>query len=124
MQTTSVLDQPSSHEYVQANYLGWIDRLDQQLETLYKPKITLEPSLSRQLVSFQANKSRPVYRWYKYKEGFSAALIEYLLTRFGVTRGHILDPFAGSGTALFVASELGIDADGICLLYTSPSPRD
>ncbi len=116
MQTISVLDQSSSHDYAQADYLSWIDRLDQQLETSYKPKIALEPSLSRQLVSFQANKSRPVYRWYKYKEGFSATLIEYLLTRFGVTQGRILDPFAGSGTALFVASELGIDADGIELL--------
>jgi hypothetical protein len=116
MQTVSVLEQPLFREYAQANYLSWIDRLDQHLETSYKSKISLEPSLSRQLVSFQANKSRPVYRWYKYKEGFSAALIEYLLTRFGVTQGRILDPFAGSGTALFVASELGIDADGIELL--------
>jgi DNA modification methylase len=68
------------------------------------------------LVSFQANKSRAAYRWYKFKEAFSATLVEYLLTKYRVTRGSILDPFAGSGTALFVASEMGLSAEGIELL--------
>ena len=64
-------------------------------------------------MSFQANKTRPVYRWYKYKEAFSAALVEHLFERYGITAGRILDPFAGSGTALFAASAAGIAADGI-----------
>jgi hypothetical protein len=68
------------------------------------------------VVSFQANKNRPVYRWYKYKEAFSACLVEHLLQKYGISEGIILDPFAGSGTALFVASEAGIDADGIEVL--------
>jgi hypothetical protein len=34
-----------------------------------------------------------------------------------VTSGKILDPFAGSGTALFTASAMGLDADGIELLH-------
>jgi DNA modification methylase len=72
--------------------------------------------LTRSLVSFQANKTRPVYRWYKFKEAFSASLVEYLFEQKGVTKGRILDPFAGSGTALFAASGLGIDSDGIELL--------
>ena len=67
-------------------------------------------------MSFQANKTRPVYRWYKYKEAFSAALVEHLFERYGITAGRILDPFAGSGTALFAASAAGIAADGIELL--------
>ncbi len=57
-----------------------------------------------------------MYRWYKYKEAFSASLIEYLLNKYGITAGHVLDPFAGSGTALFVASAAGMSADGIELL--------
>jgi hypothetical protein len=67
-------------------------------------------------VSFQANKSRASFRWYKYKEAFSASLTELLISRCGIKRGPILDPFAGSGTALFVAAQLGLDAEGIELL--------
>lgn len=93
-----------------------IQRLDRLLEQRFSNRIVLEPALSRSLVSFQANRSRSAYRWYKYKEGFSAALVEYLLNRWQIARGRILDPFAGSGTALFVASDLGMDADGIELL--------
>jgi DNA modification methylase len=72
--------------------------------------------LSRSLVSFQANKTRAVYKWYKFKEAFSASLVEYLFDKYQIREGHILDPFAGSGTALFAASALGINADGIELL--------
>lgn len=96
--------------------LSEIAHLDQQLERRFSSRMFVEPALSRALVSFQANKSKPAYRWYKYKEGFSASLVEYLLNRWQVLSGRILDPFAGSGTALFVASDLGIDADGIELL--------
>ncbi|MEI2691133.1 MAG: site-specific DNA-methyltransferase [Anaerolineae bacterium] len=93
-----------------------IDLLDRRLENCFRDKFSVQPSLSRQLVSFQANKTRPVYRWYRYKEGFSAGLVEYLFAKYHIEGGRILDPFAGSGTALFVASDLGSDADGIELL--------
>ena len=96
--------------------LSDIDRLDRQLFQQFKDKFILQPSLSRSLVSFQANKTRPVYRWYKFKEAFSASLVEHLFHKYGITTGRILDPFAGSGTALFAASAMGIDADGIELL--------
>lgn len=79
--------------------------------------ITVEDNnLSRQLVSFQANKQLPFYRWYKYKEGFSAELIRYLFDKYPFKKGNLLDPFAGTGTALFAASGEGYDAYGIELL--------
>lgn len=97
-------------------FLEEIERLDQELYRHFKTRFRLQLSLTRALVSFQANKARPVYRWYKYKEAFSAALVEYLFQTYRVAGGRVLDPFAGSGTALFAASALGIDADGIELL--------
>ncbi len=96
--------------------LTQIESLDQAAERYFRDKFSIQTALSRQLVSFQANKSRPIYRWYKYKEGFSAGLVEHLFTRYQISAGRVLDPFAGSGTTLFVASDLGLDADGIELL--------
>lgn len=98
------------------NHLEEIGALDQELLDHFKGKFLVEPALNRTLVSFQANKTRPVYRWYKYKEAFSANLVDYLFHRYGILQGKVLDPFAGSGTSLFSASASGLDADGIELL--------
>lgn len=93
-----------------------IKQLDESLEQIFSDKLEVCRDLSRILVSFQGNKSRPSYRWYKYKEGFSASLIDYFLNKSNLTIGTILDPFAGSGTTLFVTSERGLQADGIEVL--------
>lgn len=93
-----------------------IERLDASLASYYHYKFQVEDSLTRQLVSFQASKAKPIDRWYKYKEAFSVALVQYLFQRYKVKIGKILDPFAGSGSALFAASAAGLDADGIELL--------
>lgn len=96
--------------------LDEINRLDDELAKQFKRQSTIQANLTRSLVSFQANKSRAIYRWYKYKEAFSASLIESLFAKYEIKQGRILDPFAGSGTALFVASIAGLNADGIELL--------
>jgi DNA modification methylase len=101
---------------VEIDALGEIDILDSQLHDRFQDKFLIQPSLTRLLVSFQANKNRPIYRWYKYKEAFSASLVEFLVQKYQIIQGKILDPFTGSGTALFAASDLGIDVDGIELL--------
>ena len=64
----------------QEELLKQISNLDKQLLKTFEDKIYLDHTLTRKLVSFQGNKTRPTYRWYKYKEAFSADLIEYLLT--------------------------------------------
>ncbi|OFV90689.1 MAG: hypothetical protein A3H28_11260 [Acidobacteria bacterium RIFCSPLOWO2_02_FULL_61_28] len=93
-----------------------LHELNRRAETSWKDKLVLETSLSRSLVSFQANKGRAVYRWFKYKEAFSAGLVEYFLNRYRITKGNLLDPFAGSGTALFAAGAFGMRPEGIGLL--------
>lgn len=93
-----------------------IETLNRESERRWKDKLILETTLSRSLVSFQANKARAVYRWFKYKEAFSAELVEYILNRYRLSKGTLLDPFAGSGTALFVAGSFGMRAEGIELL--------
>ncbi len=90
--------------------------LTNALREHFQSTFSVQPLLSRSLVGFQANKNRPVYRWYKFKEAFSASLVEYLLQKYGIRSGRILDPFAGSGAALFAASAMGLKADGIELL--------
>ncbi len=102
--------------FKQKDALSEVELLDQDLYDHLKDKFHLDPSLSRSIVSFQANKTREVYRWYKFKEAFSASLVEYLLEKYKIVNGIILDPFAGSGTALFAAIAQGINADGIELL--------
>ncbi|HLO84050.1 MAG TPA: site-specific DNA-methyltransferase [Nostocaceae cyanobacterium] len=93
-----------------------IEKLDIELLNHFANKIIVKEDLNRKIVSFQANKNLSSYRWYKYKEAFSSSLIEYLLQQYHIQFGNLLDPFAGSGTSLFAASELGLDTDGIELL--------
>ena len=96
--------------------LGQIEELDKSLIEYFPNTLVVDNALTRRLVSFQANKARTYYRWYKYKEAFSADLVEYLFRKYKVVKGKILDPFAGAGTALFVCSSLGYHTEGIELL--------
>lgn len=93
-----------------------IEKLNSKSELKWTKKLCVDNSLTRAMVSFQANKIKAVYRWFKYKEAFSAGLVEHLLNRYHIDKGTVLDPFAGSGTALFAASGLGIKSEGIELL--------
>lgn len=84
------------------------DRLSDKLEIAY--------NLSRKIVSFQANKKEPIYRWFKYKEGFSSSLVKYFLSEYSKPGNKVLDPFAGVGTTLFAGQEIGWQSYGIELL--------
>ncbi|MCX6794779.1 MAG: site-specific DNA-methyltransferase [Candidatus Falkowbacteria bacterium] len=96
--------------------LSIIEKDNNTLEKKFKGIIQINPDLKRSLVSFQANKALAGYRWYKFKEGYSSSLVEYVLKKLNIKNGALIDPFAGSGTSLFVANENGINAVGIELL--------
>lgn len=82
----------------------------------FRSRLVTNPRLNRTLVSFQANRQMPFYRWFKYKEGFSAEFVEYVIEELTSSPGVLLDPFAGTGTALFAARRMGWDTIGIELL--------
>lgn len=87
-----------------------------QLFDKYASKLEKTDKFSRKTVSFQANKAEPIYRWFKYKEGFASVLVKNILKEYHPTPGKVLDPFAGAGTTLFAGKELGWDSTGIELL--------
>lgn len=85
----------------------------------YANRLEIKQELTRALVSNQANKKIPFYRWLKYKEAFSSELVRYFLNLYypskkGIPR--ILDPFAGAGTTLTTSTKIGWRATGIELL--------
>lgn len=100
----------------ESDLLQAIKNEDSRLDSHFNQKLEVNPDLDRTLVSFQANKVQRGYRWFKYREGFSEKLIRYTFNRLGITSGKVLDPFAGSGAALFVARDMGMDSVGIELL--------
>ncbi len=65
-------------------------------------------------ITFAENMSLPVHRWFRYSAGFSASWVSTVLqvrTFQGPVR--LLDPFAGSGTALLEGELSGARAIGI-----------
>ena len=107
---------PAPKAHTDKDFLFKIEALDAELADHFASVFRIDDHLTRKLVSFQANKGKKYYRWYKYKEAFSSDLVEYLFEKYPLNKGKILDPFAGSGTALFASSKLGYDSDGIELL--------
>lgn len=88
-----------------------------ELESRYADRLEVNHKLNRSVVSFQANKSEPIFRWFKYREGFSRLLIEYCLTQIEAKRGDtIFDPFAGTGATIFTASSHAMNGVGVELL--------
>jgi len=91
----------------------------EKLYIYFENKLIVNAYLTRKLVSFQDSKKTPYYRWLKYKEAFSPALIEYLLDFVNTSNGsvpNVLDPFAGTGTVLTRSAARGWKSTGIELL--------
>jgi tRNA G10 N-methylase Trm11 len=59
-------------------------------------------------VTFKNNKTRGIFNWYPYIEGFSYDFVEEILKYVVTKPKFIYDPFAGTGTTILVASQQGI----------------
>lgn len=69
---------------------------------------------SKSSSTFSDNLSLPINRWFRYSAGFSAPWIKSLIDREGQAgRRTVLDPFAGSGTALLESESCGLEGVGL-----------
>ena len=57
-------------------------------------------------VTFKNGRKEPFARWYPYLEGYSTQFVEAILEKYAPNAQNILDPFAGTGTTAFTASQL------------------
>lgn len=91
-----------------------------RLEEKYVHKLEISEDINRQSVSFQFNKNKRVHSWLKYKEGFSASLVESFIEVMDLRDDDIiLDPFLGSGTTGLVSQMKGYNSVGFDILPTS-----
>jgi hypothetical protein len=61
--------------------------------------------------TFVANMKLPTHRWFRYSAGFSAQWAESVIATERASR--VLDPFAGSGTTLVAAEDVGVESYGV-----------
>lgn len=89
------------------------DRARYELEQHFSELLEITDKFNRQSVSYQLSKKDVLHSWLKYKEGFSADLVNILLDEMGAQKGDlIMDPFMGSGTTALVCQMRGINSIG------------
>ena len=81
----------------------------------FSGKVQVNAALSRQVVSWQANRQSAGFRWFRFKEGFSASLVDHLLGLLDGP-GRLLDPFSGTGVTPLVGAHKGWTSTGVELL--------
>ena len=92
----------------------------QELEKKYEPILEVTKKFDRRSVSYQLSKKDALHSWLKYKEGFSADLVNILLDDMGAVPGDtVMDPFMGSGTTALVCQMRGINSIGYDIMPIS-----
>lgn len=67
----------------------------------------------RHWVTPRGAREKAVHRWYLFPHSFTGDLVHALIDEWGLNdQDKILDPFAGAGTTLLAAKEIGIPGDG------------
>ena len=92
----------------------------QALEKKYAPILEVTTKFNRRSVSYQLSKKDMLYSWLKYKEGFSAELVNIILDDMGANQGDlVMDPFMGAGTTALVCQMRGINSVGFDIMPIS-----
>lgn len=92
----------------------------QALEAKYSPILEVTSKFDRRSVSYQLSKKDALHSWLKYKEGFSADLVNILLDDMEAVPGDtVMDPFMGSGTTALVCQMRGINSIGYDIMPIS-----
>lgn len=92
----------------------------QSLEKKFAAKMRIAENFNRQSVSYQLSKKEALHRWLKYKEGFSADLVNIILNEAGIKEGDwVMDPFMGSGTTALVCQMRGVNSIGYDIMPMS-----
>lgn len=72
-----------------------------------------EQTAWRHWITPRAAKEKAVHRWYLFPHSFTGDLVNALIHEWGLNgQDRILDPFAGSGTTVLAAKEMGVPSDG------------
>lgn len=97
-----------SHVYTNGKLSREINELEKKLG------VVNEEHLFANLVNPSASKSRPYYRWARYREGYSGDLVKELINRSNLNPAQhfVFDPMCGSGSTLIAASQLNFDCLG------------
>jgi len=96
------------------------EKARQMLEKKYEPILEVTNEFDRRSVSYQLSKKDVLHSWLKYKEGFSADLVNILLDDMGAVPGDtVMDPFMGSGTTALVCQMRGINSAGYDIMPIS-----
>lgn len=97
-----------------------VEEARQSLEKKYEPILEVTKKFDRKSVSYQLSKKDTLHSWLKYKEGFSADLVNILLDDMNVVPGDVvMDPFIGSGTTALVCQMRGINSIGYDIMPIS-----
>lgn len=93
---------------------GYCDDTERKkIEAKYSKVLEITEKFDRRSVSYQLSKKDVLHSWLKYKEGFSAELVNILLDEMGAEAGDlVMDPFMGSGTTAIVCQMRGINSIG------------
>jgi len=96
-----------------SKYTRLLSKYKEMLESLdSRHRVVRNPRFS-ELVNFKTNKNIPRHRWFDYKQGYSAELVESILEKEAPCKEcYVLDPFAGVGTTNVVAQALGYKSIG------------
>ena len=85
----------------------------QRLSDRFSPRLSVNDSLNRRLVSYQGNRDVPGFRWLKYKEGFPGSFRKAGFRPVGHTKGGLVALQLLPGE--FPPAERPIDRQGILL---------